>query len=144
MVQMLKKLFGLAKKDNNEAVRKTIITVEDNDVDIKLIKRILERKYNVITAENGEVGLKMIREHKPDLVVLDCAMPVMTGNEMCKIMKQDEALRSIPVLFLTGINTPQNILECFELDAENHLSKPINPKILLAQVDAILLGHETN
>ena len=60
MVQMLKKLFGLAKKDNNEAVRKTIITVEDNDVDIKLIKRILERKYNVITAENGEVGLKMI------------------------------------------------------------------------------------
>ncbi|MBU0469127.1 MAG: response regulator [Candidatus Omnitrophica bacterium] len=143
MIQMFKRMFGFEKKDIHEVERKTILTVEDNDVDIRLIKSILEKKYNVITAENGEVGLEMIRKHKPDLVVLDCEMPVMTGNEMCKIMKNDNDLKEIPVLFLTSINTPKNIIECFELDAENHLSKPINSNVLLGQVDAILLGYET-
>lgn len=142
MLQTFKKLFGVEKKGIS-AAEKTILAVEDNEVDRKLIKSILGKKYNVITANDGKEGLEMIRKHNPDLIVLDCEMPVMTGNEMCRIMKDDSGLKEIPVLFLTSINTSSNIIECFELDAENHLSKPVNAKVLMSQVDAILLGHET-
>ena len=143
MIQAIKKLFGFENKGSSNAAIKTILAVDDNEVDRRVIKSILDKKYNVITANDGKEGLEMIREHKPDLIVLDCEMPVMTGNEMCKIMKDDNDLKEIPVLFLTSINTPNNIIECFELDAENHLSKPVNSKVLISQVDAVLFGHET-
>ena len=62
MIQVFKKIFGFEKKNNNEIKRKTILTVEDNAVDLKFIKSILGKKYHVISAENGEIGLKMIRK----------------------------------------------------------------------------------
>ena len=130
MFEKIKALFFGAKEKPESfdySKRKKILIVEDNIIDMKLVMKILERKYNLFTACNGEMGLEEARKNMPDLIVLDCEMPVMTGNQMCKIIKEDEATKDIPVLFLTSVNTPSNIIECFELDAENHLAKPVSP-----------------
>ena len=129
--------FNRQKKDHNTAVK--ILIVDDNEIDLKIIRKALEGEgYNVIQAENGKVGLEMALTHKPDLIFLDCQMPVMDGLEMCKQLKDDPAGENIPVVFLTALDTPRNIIDCFEVDAENYLSKPISPKILTNQVRLIL------
>ncbi|MDP8212313.1 MAG: response regulator [Candidatus Zapsychrus exili] len=117
----------------------SILVVEDNEVDRKIIHRTLESKgYNVLIAENGAIGLKMAKEHKPNLVLLDCEMPVMDGKEMCRRLKEDEDISKIPVVFLTGLTTPKNIIDCFDLELENYLSKPVKPGLLASQIEMIL------
>ncbi|MBF0522853.1 MAG: response regulator [Candidatus Omnitrophica bacterium] len=134
-------LFNKIFKKNNNIKNngKVVLVVEDNEVDRSLIQKTLQKEgYKVILAENGAVGLKMAAECKPNLVLLDCEMPVMDGQEMCRRIKEDDVLCNIPVLFLTGLNTPRNIVECFDLDAENFLSKPVNPKILASHIRTVL------
>ena len=139
MFEKIKQMFSASKKSED---KKTILTVEDNEIDRRIIKNILEKKYKVLTASDGAAGFKMAKKYKPDLILLDCEMPVMSGNEMCRLTKEDDELKDIPVLFLTSINSPKNIIECFELDAENHISKPIKPRVLSGQIDAILTDHK--
>ncbi len=117
----------------------TVLIVDDSPVDLKVSVRAIEKGgYNVISAVNGEDGLAIAREKHPDLILLDCDMPVMTGPQMCKELKEDEKVSDIPVIFLTSVDTPTNIINCFELEAENYLSKPINSKLLVAQVKIVL------
>ncbi len=134
---MFDKLFG-SKKSQNKASRKILI-VDDNEIDRKIIRSALEKDgYKTVQAENGSVGLEMARTENPDLIFLDCQMPVMDGLTMCKKLKEDDDLKHTPVIFLTALDTPRNIIDCFEVDAENYLSKPISPKILTQQVKIIL------
>jgi len=131
-------------KNVEEHMNQTILTVEDNEIDRILIEKILTKAgYKVRLAVDGAKGLESIKEVRPDLIVLDCEMPVMGGVEMCRRLKENQATASIPVLFLTSVDTPKNIIECFELDAENYLNKPISAKLLLSEVEAILKEHKT-
>jgi len=99
----------------------------------------LEKKgFEVSLAENGEEGLKAARALTPQLIILDCDMPVMDGPQMCQSLKDYDETHEIPVFFLTSIDTPKNIIECFQFDAAHYLSKPVNPKILLTQVQEII------
>lgn len=117
----------------------TVLVVDDGPVDLKVAVSALEKAgYNVISEVNGEEGLATAREKHPDLILLDCDMPVMTGPQMCKKLKEDETISDIPVIFLTSVDTPTNIINCFELDVENYLSKPISSKLLAAQVKIVL------
>ncbi len=138
MFEKIKSIFTKAqhKKGNSHI---TILVVEDNELDQKLITSILIRHgYNVVTAGNGQIGLDKVKTQKPNAIILDCEMPVMGGLEMCKRLKEQNETVDIPIAFLTSLNTPKNILDCFELDAENYLSKPVNAKILISQVEALL------
>ena len=139
----------MLEKTNNEMDRaasqatdqskKSILIVEDNEVDSKIVQRIVDKLgHRILTATNGKVGLEAVRTERPDLIILDCEMPVMGGVEMCEMLRAEDETVNIPVLFLTAGNTPQNIIEAFELDAENYLSKPINSKILIQQIEQIL------
>jgi CheY-like chemotaxis protein len=140
---MFDKLFGSKKSDNKNGNRKILI-VDDNEIDRKIIRSALEKDgYQTVQAENGAIGLEMARKEKPDLVFLDCQMPVMDGLTMCKKLKEDDDLKHTPVIFLTALDTPRNIIDCFEVDAENYLSKPISPKILTQQVKIILDEHKS-
>ncbi|HNV23729.1 MAG TPA: response regulator [Candidatus Omnitrophota bacterium] len=138
MFSFLNKIFN--KKKQPLSLRKTILVVEDNEVDRTIIQKTLEKEgYSVFWAENGAVGLKKAKEQKPDLILLDCEMPIMDGQETCRRIKEDADLKNIPVLFLTGLNTPKNVVECFDLDAENFLAKPVNPSMLITQINTILV-----
>ena len=126
-------LFG--KKPSAEAGGRKILVVEDNDIDRKIVVSTLTKAgYSVNTASNGEEGYKKVTTDPPELIVLDCEMPEMGGVEMCERIKEIDQLKDIPVIFLTSLDTPNNVLDCFEVDAENFLSKPVKPKVLLKEI----------
>lgn len=115
-----------------------ILVIEDNEVDRKIIEKALGSKYDPISADNAEDGLKLAREVSPNLILLDMNLPGMDGMEMCRVLKNTEGVENIPVIFLTAEDKPNMMVEAFQNDAENYLTKPINPKILNDQVSDIL------
>ncbi len=117
----------------------SILIIEDNEVDQRVASAAVERGgYTVLKAYNGQTGLEMARLHSPDLIILDYNLPDINGPEVCKILKSEDKTRTIPVLFLTSMTNPDSILDCYEYGGENYLSKPINPKFLLKQIDLTL------
>ena len=136
MFDKLASLFGGNKK--NKYADRTVLVVDDSPVDRKVAVSALERLgFNVITAVDGEKGLQTARIEKPSLIILDCEMPNVDGPEMCRRLKADDTISNIPVLFLTGSETPQNVIECFEAEAANYIHKPVNVKFLASQIDII-------
>ena len=134
-------IFNL-NKSSGEGRR--ILVVEDNEVDRKLIVKTLERQgYAVQTANNGKQGLEQATASKPEVIILDCEMPEMGGLEMCKHLKGIDDTRRIPVVFLTSLDTPSNVIDCFEADAENFLAKPIKPRVLLKEIERIFTDLAT-
>jgi len=65
----------------------------------------------------------------------------MDGIEMVQLLKDNKETQGIPVIFLTGVDSPKNVVDCFEIDAENFMCKPINPKVLAAQIQQVLTEH---
>ena len=143
MFAKLTGLFGNHKK--NKYQNKCVLVVDDNPVDLKVHGNIVEHLgFQVLTAMDGETGLQIAREKRPDLIILDCAMPGIDGPEMCRRLKSDPRLNTIPVLFITGSETPKNVIECFEAEAVNYLHKPIQPKFLASQIDIIFEEDATD
>ena len=120
-----------------------ILVVEDEYSQRLTLQKILEKHgAEVFLAENGNEGLRKAAEQFPDLILLDERMPVMTGLEMCKKIKELEVTKSIPIIFLTAADSPHEIVEHFELGAELHLSKPINAKELISQIQISLSNQK--
>jgi two-component system alkaline phosphatase synthesis response regulator PhoP len=125
--------------------RQAKILLVDDDADfITSTKTVLESKhYEVITAVNGDDGLRKAREEKPDLILLDVIMPVEDGFTAAEQLKKDMQLADIPVLMLTsysqkgsGTGIPRS--RGLSLEAEDYIEKPITPKDLLATVEKYL------
>ncbi len=113
-----------------------VLAVDDNPKNIQVIGSILmEANYEVGFAMDGKQALELLSESKDyDLVLLDVNMPVMNGFETCKAMRHNELLREIPVIFLTALNEPENILTGFDVGGQDYVSKPFNSKELLSRV----------
>ncbi|NEW80919.1 MAG: hybrid sensor histidine kinase/response regulator [Mariniphaga sp.] len=113
-----------------------VLAVDDNPKNIQVIGSILmEANYEVGFAMDGKQALELLSESKDyDLVLLDVNMPVMNGFETCKAMRHSEFLREIPVIFLTALNEPENILTGFDVGGQDYVSKPFNSKELLSRV----------
>jgi len=134
---MLDKILSII---NPKALQKhiKILVIEDTEVDQRVACAAIERGgYTALKAGNGKTGLEMAREHKPNLIILDYNLPDTLGPDLCKVLKADEKTSNIPVLFLTSLTGPDNIIKCFE-QGENYLAKPISVKLLLKQIDSIL------
>ena len=139
-MDFFKKITG--KNQNNQFKDRLILVVDDNVVDLKIVVHALKGLgCKVMTAENGSEGYVKALSHKPDLILSDCNMPFMDGVQMCKQIKEDNKTKDIPIIFLTGVDSPRNVVECFSLEAENFMCKPINPKALTAQIEQILSEH---
>lgn len=118
---------------------KCILTIEDDKVQRTLIKRTLEKKhYRVITAQDGEEGLILAQEEHPDLILLDVSLPGMNGKEVCRQLKASLQTQMIPILFLTAMDSPVNVIDQYDLGAELHLTKPIKPKELIDEIEYTL------
>ncbi len=125
--------------------RKAKILLVDDDADfVESTKTVLESKpYEVIVAVNGDEGLRMAREKKPDLILLDIIMPVEDGFTAAEQLKKNPVLAKIPVLMLTsysskGAETSIPRSRGYQLEAEDYIDKPVSPKDLLAIVDKYL------
>ena len=119
--------------------KKTVLIVEDEKNIVDIIRFNLQRTgYNTLEAYDGEAGLAMAREEKPDLILLDVMMPKMDGIELCQRVKSNIQTSHTPFILLTARTSDESKMEGYEAGADSYISKPFSPKILVARVNAIL------
>ena len=112
-----------------------VVAVDDDSVSLRVIKSTLEKNgYIVKTASSGEEALLVLRDVVPDILILDVMMPGMSGYDLCHITKRDERLQIVPVIFLTGHDSPADFKTGQEAGAVFYLTKPIRPDRLLQVV----------
>lgn len=118
-----------------------LILLTDDDVQIQEIfsTRLKTAGFQVLQARNGEEGLKLARQEKPDLILLDVMMPVMDGAKMLVEMKNDPAIKDIHVIFLTALeDKPEDIKFAKESGAVDYINKDVDFPILLEKIKSIL------
>ncbi|MBR9975549.1 MAG: response regulator [Bacteroidetes bacterium] len=120
-----------------------ILVVEDSPTQALKLKYILEKQeYAVRLATNGREGLEAIAERRPTLIISDVLMPEMDGYEFCSTIKADENLSAIPVILLTTLSDPQDIIRGLESGADNFLNKPYSEEALLSRIKYILINMD--
>jgi putative two-component system response regulator len=112
----------------------TVFIVDDQDINIMMLEEILRDDYNIITANNGKQALERLRSEKvpPKLILLDLVMPEMDGRQMFELMKADDALKRIPVVFITAENDSES--ELLAAGAVDFIQKPFKPEIVKLRV----------
>jgi serine phosphatase RsbU (regulator of sigma subunit) len=119
--------------------RERIVIIDDSANDLEVTKRFLQRKgYDIFAATSGEDGLELASRITPDAIVVDYRMPVMDGFEVTRRIKSDPALQTIPVLMLTGADTPHTVVEGLGAGADDFVTKGSDIEILLARLRALL------
>lgn len=116
-----------------------ILLVDDEPDILEIVGYNLSNEgYQVITAENGVQAVKLAKKHKPHLVILDVMMPEMDGIEACEIMRQNTDLQDTVITFFTARGEDYSQVAGFEAGADDYITKPIKPKVLLSKVKALL------
>ena len=117
-----------------------VLCIEDEPDIRKLLSISLNCRgcYQVVTAENGAVGLEEAKKRKFDCILLDALMPVMDGYETCKRLKEDPQTRDIPVIFLAAKTQQKEIEKGISMGAVDYLLKPFDPLQLPDQIEEIL------
>ena len=118
---------------------KPIALIIDDNHDIRLFLRtLLSDKYRVLSAANGEEGLRKAQETVPDIIICDVMMPVMDGLECCRRIKTTPATSHIPVLMLTACSMDEQRVRGLEEGADAYIAKPFSSAVLLAQMDSLI------
>ena len=115
----------------------SVLVVDDDPVTRQMLSGTLEeRGHRVTTADDGRRGLDLVRSERFDVVLLDVLMPHLNGYDVLEHMKGDEELRHIPVVMVTSVDEVESAVRCIELGADDYLSKPIDPVLLIARINA--------
>ncbi len=121
--------------------RKKILLVDDSNTILMMEKFILRNDpYELVSASNGEEAVLKAAEHQPDLILLDVIMPKMGGFEACRLIRENELTRSIPVIMVTTRGEAANVETGWANGCTDYVTKPINAVELLAKVRSILGG----
>ena len=112
-----------------------ILIVDDVEANRFVLRDIIaDMGYQPVLTENGTQALKMVQHIKPQLVILDIAMPEMDGYEVCHKLKADSATREIPIIFISAFDEPSDIVKGFALGGEDYVTKPFIPEVVKARV----------
>ncbi len=118
---------------------KTVLVVEDNELNMKLFHDLLEAHgYNILQTKDGMDALRIAREHKPDLILMDIQLPEVSGLEVTKWIKEDEDLKSIPVIAVTAFAMKGDEEKIREGGCEAYIAKPISVTNFLETVRKFL------
>lgn len=129
----------MTDKTESTGMQLQILVVEDSPVEAELLRRILFRAgYRVVQAKNGEEGLAFARANRPALVMSDIQMPLMNGYELCREIKRDETLWNVPVILVSSLSEPEDILEALNIGADSYITKPYVERVLLERVRSLL------
>ena len=127
--------YGFSPLSSAQAASQVILVVDDDFVNRMILHKILERSgYGVLEAVNGTEALAQVKAAKPDLILLDVMMPEMDGYEVCRQLKADSDTEAIPVIFITAMNAPDNLVTGFNVGAADYIYKPINLEEVKARV----------
>jgi len=125
-----------------DTFKKTVLIVEDT-LDLQLfLKELLEKKYNIILAENGNEGYHYAKSNIPDLILSDIMMPELDGIAMCKKLQQDHITKHIPIILLTAKNSTNSKIAGLKSGAIEYINKPFNTNELLLKIQNILISKE--
>ncbi len=122
-----------------------ILIVDDVEANRFVLRDIIaEMGYLPVLTENGMQALKMVQHVKPQLIILDIAMPGMDGYEVCERLKADAETKEIPIIFISAFDDPSDIVKGFTLGCEDYVTKPFIPEVVKARVDMHLKLSEAN
>lgn len=114
---------------------KKILVVDDDQTQIKIIdKRLSSEGYEVMTTQEAADGLQMAMDKKPDLILLDVMMPIINGYNFCKLLKDQETHRGIPIVLVTSRDALDDVKIGMEMGAEAYLMKPVNMDELIRTI----------
>ena len=121
------------------------ILVADNDTNVPTLRRVLEtEKYQVITASNGFEAIDLAGSHIPQLIILDIMMPGMDGIETCEKLRENPNLKNTLITYFTARNEDYSQIAGFEAGADDYITKPVKPRLLISKVMALLRRLETH
>lgn len=119
--------------------KQKILIVDDEPDILELIDYNLQKAgYQVFLASNGEEGIKMAKQHQPDLIILDIMMPRMDGIEACRLMRAMPEFKHTFMIFLTARSEEYSEIAGFNVGADDYIAKPIKPRALVSRINAIL------
>ena len=119
--------------------QKTILVVEDERDIVELIRYNLEREgFRVRAAYDGQAAVQSVQRELPDLILLDLMLPKLDGLEVCKSIKEDKRTSHIPVEMVTAKSEESDVVVGLSLGADDYITKPFSPKVLVARVKAVL------
>ncbi len=122
---------------------KRILIIEDDRDIVELVRYNLANEgFQVSAAREGKAGLAAVRKSPPDLLVLDLMLPELSGLEVCKAIRRDEALNRLPILMLTARGAEADRVLGLEMGADDYVTKPFSPRELIARVKALLRRAE--
>ena len=123
------------EKEQTSKSAPLILIVDDVETNRFVLRDIIaEMGYRPVLTENGLQALKVVERHKPQLVILDVAMPEMDGYEFCQIMKQNPNTRDIPIIFISAFDNPADVVKGFNLGGEDYVIKPFIPEVVKARI----------
>jgi len=113
-----------------------ILVVDDNEFNVHLMDILLTKeKYQIVKAFSGKEALEKVHSDNPDLILLDIMMPEMNGYEVMCQLKADEKYRDIPILLLTAVSNPDDVVKGFKLGASDYVTKPFSKEELLIRIN---------
>jgi two-component system alkaline phosphatase synthesis response regulator PhoP len=122
-----------------ESKSKTILIADDEPDILEILEYNLSAEgFTVIKAKNGDEALDLAKAHKPDLIILDVMMPRKTGMDVCQILRSQSQYASTLIIMLTALSDEANHIKGLEMGADDYISKPISPKVLISRVNALL------
>jgi two-component system cell cycle response regulator DivK len=125
--------------DSANGSAKTVLVVEDNELNMKLFHDLLESQgYNILQSKDGVDALRMAREHRPDLILMDIQLPEVSGLEVTKWIKEDENLKSIPVIAVTAFAMKGDEEKILGGGCAAYIAKPISVTDFLETVQRFL------
>ena len=121
------------------ASSKTILIVDDDQVaiDVLALHLLRDATYTVSTATDGAAGLEKARLEFPWIIIMDLMLPTMSGVEVCKILKADRVMRSIPIIVLTAKTDEVDRINCLEIGVDDYVTKPFSARELVLRIKAI-------
>src|SRR6056297_3932774 len=123
----------------------TVLIVDDEADILQLIKYNLEKEgYRTICTTSGEQALFEAKRHIPNLLVLDLMLPGVDGIEVCTRIRATEATKNMPILMVTAKSDESDIITGLEVGADDYITKPFSPKVLIARIRAILRRSRRN
>ncbi len=129
----------MSKKVKTSDILTDILIVEDSATQAARIKYLLEScNYKVDVTENGQKALEWLSKHTPSLVISDIVMPEMNGFELCEKIKSDELTENIPVILLTSLSDPEEVIEGLSCGADSFITKPYNNEYLISNIKKLL------
>lgn len=127
---------------DNQKDNVSILIAEDSKTQAEILRHLLDKAgYQVRVAYNGKEALEAVQKEAPTLILTDVIMPEMNGYELCSLLKADPATRNIPVILVTQLFDPRDVLSGLECGADNFIIKPYEPKYLLDRIEVILANR---